>query len=52
MSDYELIELIFEFEKTGVEYGQYIMAGMFAYIVAHYCPVKTSRTNSNLMIFI
>ena len=33
MSEYELMEMIFEFEKTSVEYGQYIMAGMFAYIV-------------------
>ncbi len=33
MSDYELVDLIMTLEKTGVEYGQYIMAGIFAFVV-------------------
>ena len=34
MIDYVLLNIILEMEKTGVEYGQYIMAGMFGFVIA------------------
>ena len=33
MSEYEVIELVLEFGKAVVENGQYIVTGLFAFVV-------------------
>ena len=50
MSEYDLLELIFEFEKAGVDYGQYIMAGMFAYVVTMF--LLAQRMTKTMVVLI